>query len=110
MYKYFRLVIVWLLERFGSQDCEAVPTPMVSRSENIGPIFDNASKYRAIIGNLVYLIVGSRLGVAQSVSEQLSRYCSAPKETHWIALKRLLRYSTGTTDHSWMEAIMTRQF
>ncbi|KAI3650074.1 hypothetical protein MP228_005706 [Amoeboaphelidium protococcarum] len=72
---------------------------MVSRFENIDPIFDNASKYRAIIGSLGYLIVGSRLGVAQSVSELLSRYCSAPKVTHWIALKRLLRYIAGTTDY-----------
>ena len=60
-----------------------------------GKVVD-AHQYRGMIGSLLYLIV-SRPDIQFFVC-MCVRYQSFPKEFHLIAVKRILRYLSGSTD------------
>ena len=53
--------------------------------------------YRSIIGSLLYHTV-SRPNIAFSVGV-CARYQAAPKESHLIAVKQIIRYVNGTPDY-----------
>ena len=53
--------------------------------------------YRSIIGSLLYLTV-SKPDIAFSVGI-CARYQAAPKESHLIAVKQIIRYVSGTPDY-----------
>jgi hypothetical protein len=53
------------------------------------------SQYQSAIGSLMYAMMQTRPDLAFPVS-WLSQYCSNPKEEHWKAVKRVLRYLRGT--------------
>ncbi|XP_066347925.1 secreted RxLR effector protein 161-like [Miscanthus floridulus] len=57
----------------------------------------DATLYRSIVGSLHYL-VHTRPDIA-FVVDYISRFMEDPKEDHWAAVKRLLRYVKGTVDH-----------
>ena len=50
-----------------------------------------------MIGSLLYVTV-SRLDVMQAVG-QVARFQAAPKESHIIAIKRILRYLKGIVEY-----------
>ena len=50
--------------------------------------------YRSMIGSLLY-VTASRPDVMQVVG-QVARFQAAPKESHIISVKRILRYLKGT--------------
>ena len=52
--------------------------------------------YQALIGSLLYLMHATRPDIAYPIIK-LSQYSSKPKECHWLALKRVLRYLKGTS-------------
>ena len=52
------------------------------------------SLYKSIVGNLMYL-TATRLDIMHVVS-LISRFMENPKEAHWQAAKRILRYVKGT--------------
>ena len=54
------------------------------------------SLYRSMIGSLLYL-TASRLDISYSVGVY-ARYQSNPKESHMIALKRIIKYVKITAD------------
>ena len=64
---------------------------------------DNSSKdvdqrlYRYMIGSLIY-VTASRPDVMQAVG-QVARFQAAPKESHIIVIKRILRYFKGTIEY-----------
>ena len=79
------------------QDCKAAITPIVmglklSKEDNIKD-FD-PSLYKSIVGSLMYLIA-TRPNIMHAVS-LISRFMERPKEAHWQATKRILRYVKGT--------------
>ena len=53
--------------------------------------------YRSMIGSLLYLIA-SRPDIAFNV-EVCARFQAAPKESHMITVKRIIRYVNGTSDY-----------
>jgi len=55
-----------------------------------------SSFYRSMIGSLLYLTT-SRLDISYSV-EVCVRYQANPKESHVIALKRIIKYVKTTAD------------
>jgi hypothetical protein len=55
-----------------------------------------ATLYRSIIGGLRYL-THTRPDIAYTVG-YVSQFMEDPREDHWTAVKRLLRYIKGTTD------------
>ena len=53
--------------------------------------------YRSMIGSLLYL-TASRPDLAFSVGV-CARFQAAPKESHLMAVKRIIRYINGTSDY-----------
>jgi hypothetical protein len=86
-----------LVKKFGLDDCKTSKTPMAIDA-NLGVDEGGRStdihKYRAIIDSLLYLTV-SRPDIIFSVC-LCARYQANPKESHLVALKRILRYVKGT--------------
>jgi hypothetical protein len=82
-------------------DCKPVSTPAVVGEklcrEGITIIPEKQARYHSIIGKLLYAANHTRPDLSVAVS-QLASYVSAPTESHWQALKRILRYCKGTLD------------
>ena len=55
--------------------------------------------YASVVGSLMYAMVCTRPDIAHAVGV-LSRYMLKPGKEHWIAVKRVFRYLSGTTDHA----------
>ena len=55
------------------------------------------ANYRTLLGELMYLMVQTRPDLAYSVS-RLAQFMSNPREEHWTALKRVLRYLQSTRE------------
>eukprot|EP00253_Pinus_taeda_P028962 PITA_28962 len=82
-----------VLERFNMQKCKTTITPIMmglklSKEDN-NKDFD-PSLYKGIVGTLMYL-TATRLDIMHVVS-LISRFMERPKEAHWQATKRILRY------------------
>ncbi|KAF7367080.1 Integrase catalytic domain-containing protein [Mycena sanguinolenta] len=101
-----RQYILDVLERASMTDCNPVTTPMdpkVQLTANDCPkSAEDVAKmknipYLHILGAIAYLAVATRPDIAYAVGV-LSRFSKNPGWTHWIALKRVLRYLKGTID------------
>ena len=88
-----------LVTKFGLEYASPVGTPM---GPNVKLTVDllgksvDSSLYRSTIGSLLYLIA-SRPDISYSV-RVCARYQANPKESHMIALKRIIKYVKTTTD------------
>ena len=87
------------MKKFGLESANSVRTPM---SLNVKLTVDflgnsvDSSLYRSMIGSLLYLIA-SKPDISYSVGV-CARYQANPKESHMIALKRIIKYVKTTTD------------
>eukprot|EP00253_Pinus_taeda_P031401 PITA_31401 len=86
-----------VLKIFNMQKIEVAVTPTVvalklSKEDN-SKDFD-PELYKSIFGSLMYL-TATRHDIMHDVS-LFSRFMERPKETHWQAAKRILRYVNGT--------------
>ena len=61
--------------------------------------FVDPTRYRQVIGSLIYLMTNTRPDICYAVSV-LSRFMQQPRELHWRFLKRLLRYIKTTCNYS----------
>ena len=88
-----------LLEAEGFTDCKATATPMEAglRPEDVvaSPLLDDSSKYRSLVGALLYAARWTRPDIAFAVSF-CGRFCSKPTEAAMTGVKRILRYLKGT--------------
>ncbi|XP_059068895.1 secreted RxLR effector protein 161-like [Cryptomeria japonica] len=80
-------------------DCKPVSTPMetgckLTKSDDSPEV--NQSEYRSMVGSLLYL-TASRPDLMHAVC-LVSRFQSAPKQSHLIAIKRIFKYIQGTLD------------
>jgi len=86
-----------VLERFNMQDNKAAITPIVMglklNKEDSSKDFCH-SLYKSIVGSLMYL-TATRTDIMFDVS-LISRFMERPKEAHWQAVKRIMRYVKGT--------------
>ena len=82
------------------QDCKPATTPMEPglklSAQSSSPLVDE-TLFRQLVGSLIYL-TATRPGISFVVS-YISRFMSAPKADHWIAMKRVLCYVRGTLDY-----------
>ncbi|XP_042983356.1 uncharacterized protein LOC122312767, partial [Carya illinoinensis] len=86
-----------LLKKFGMENAKEIGTPMspstkLDKDESGKPV--DSKIYRGMIGSLLYL-TASRPDIMFSVC-LCARFQSSPKESHLIAVKRILRYLSGT--------------
>src|SRR3954471_1321057 len=88
------------LKRFGMSEAKEIDTPMATNGnldkDEKGKEVD-VKLYRGMIGSLLYL-TASRPDIIFSVC-MCARYQSCPKESHLKAVKRILRYLSGTTTY-----------
>ena len=87
------------VKKFGLESANSIRNPM---SPNFKLTVDllgksvDSSLYRSMIGSLLYL-TASRLDISYSVGV-CARYQANPKESHMIALKRIIKYVKTTAD------------
>ncbi|GMF35414.1 unnamed protein product [Phytophthora fragariaefolia] len=95
-----------VLHRFGMESCKGckVPsTPNLKLSKVMCPTTTEEKElmsekpYRAVIGSLMYLMLGTRPDLAYLVRE-CSQFLKNPGILHWRAAKRGLRYLKETLD------------
>ena len=87
-----------LLKKYKMNEAKIMTTPMhpsssLNKDEN-GKDFPE-KEYRGMIGSLLYL-TASRPDIVFAVG-LCARFQIAPKESHYIAVKRIFRYLVGTT-------------
>ncbi|KAF7828665.1 cytochrome P450 81E8-like [Senna tora] len=88
-----------LLLKVGMSSSKSVQTPMISgqrlSKEGSEPM-PNPQLYRTIVGSLQYA-TSTRPELAFAVNK-VSQFMHSPQQTHWQAVKRILRYLAGTLD------------
>ena len=91
-----------ILGRFGMKSCKSVSTPIISGNNMLtkhreSPVI-SPLRYQEIIGCLLFLSTRTRPDISLAVGI-LCRFASAPNAEHWVQLKRVLRYLSGTIDY-----------
>jgi len=88
-----------LLRKFEMDKCKAINTPIPTScqldQDHVGKSVDQ-SKYKGLIDSLLYL-TAIRPDIIFVVCI-CARYQSDPKESHYNAAKRILKYLQGTKD------------
>ena len=89
-----------ILKTFGMMDSKSKSTPMESNcklsQEDPSPMVD-IRKYRQLVGSLIFLC-NTRPDICFAVGV-VSRFSNKPKETHWKAALRVLKYIVGTLNY-----------
>jgi histone deacetylase 1/2 len=88
-----------VLSRSGMDKAKAVDTPLSSTEKlslTAGDSLSSAdsTRYRSVVGALQYLTL-TRPGISFAVNK-VCQYLHAPTTVHWSAVKRILRYVSGT--------------
>ncbi|CAA7042096.1 unnamed protein product [Microthlaspi erraticum] len=89
-----------LLHKLNMTNAKAVTTPMeasLSLTLLSGTALDDATEYRMVVGSLQYLSL-TRPDIFFSVNK-LAQFMHRPTNEHWKAVKRVLRYLSGTKSH-----------
>ncbi|XP_021729398.1 uncharacterized protein LOC110696420 [Chenopodium quinoa] len=84
----------------GMDSCKPAATPVDTKSKlsaDAGPPFRDLTLYRSLAGTLQYLTF-TRPDIAYAV-QQVCLFMHDPRESHYDALKRIMRYVQGTIDH-----------
>ncbi|GMI65421.1 cysteine-rich RLK (RECEPTOR-like protein kinase) 8 [Hibiscus trionum] len=92
--------IVDLLTRTNMLGSTPTPILMVVTHKlkaNDGQPFSYIQLYRSTVGGLQYVTL-TRLDILYVVNK-VSQYINHPHDTHWRAVKRILRYLNRTVDH-----------
>ena len=88
-----------ILKRFNMSNCKSAPTPVITglklRKYDDGSIVD-PTLFKRIVGGLMYL-KETRPDIMYGVS-LISIFMESPKDSHWKACKRIVRYISGTKD------------
>lgn len=89
-----------LLHRTNMKNAKSVATPMCTPDQltlNSGHKIDDPKQFRAVVGSLKYMSL-TRPGISFAVNK-MSQYMHQPTDEHWAAVKRILRYLSGTMVH-----------
>ncbi|XP_042019056.1 uncharacterized mitochondrial protein AtMg00810-like [Salvia splendens] len=90
-----------LIRDAGLLGCKPSPVPMdplKQLKQDSGNLMEDPSKYRRLIGRLLYLCI-TRADITFAV-HKLSQFVSKPCEKHWEAGEKVLRYLKDTPGHS----------
>nr|GEZ87834.1 uncharacterized mitochondrial protein AtMg00810-like [Tanacetum cinerariifolium] len=89
--------ILDILKRFGMENCDTVPTPMVEQAKLKLDLVEKPvdhTDHRSMIGSLMY-VTSSRPDILFATC-MCVRYQGNPNEHHVSAVKRIFRYLKGT--------------
>ncbi|GKC03918.1 retrovirus-related pol polyprotein from transposon TNT 1-94 [Tanacetum coccineum] len=91
--------VLEILKKYGMETCDPVGTPMeikdkLDLDQNRIPV--DATKYRSMIGALMYL-TSSRSNIVHATC-LCARYQAKPTEKHLKEIKRIFRYLRGTVN------------
>jgi histone deacetylase 1/2 len=78
-------------------ECKPINTPMMSscKLSKVGSDgVSDATLYRSVVGSVQYATI-TRPEISLAVNK-VCQFMSAPLETRWVAVKRILRYLKGT--------------
>lgn len=94
--------IVSMLRKFGLMDAKPVSTPAdhnvrLAKNDGNSKSLQNNKLYQSMVGSLLYCAMATRPDIAQAVGA-VSKFCAQPTEAHLTAVKRVLRYLSGTKD------------
>lgn len=95
-----RKYVTDLLQRTNMLNSKPVSTPLPTSPKltlNSGAPLSDPTEYRRVVGSLQYLAL-TRPDVSYAVN-RLSQFMHRPTEDHWNAVKRVLRYLSGTLSH-----------
>jgi histone deacetylase 1/2 len=88
-----------VLSRSGMDKAKSVDTPLstserlsLTDGKRLGP--DDSTRFRSIVGALQYLTL-TRPDISFAVNK-VCQFLHSPTTTHWSAVKRILRYVSGT--------------
>jgi hypothetical protein len=87
-----------VLKAEGLEDCNRCVTLACTTlvgSDSDGPAFREDWEYASIVGMLMYLADNTRPDIAYAV-HQAARHTYIPRASHYVAIKRILRYLKGT--------------
>jgi len=77
------------------------PATTILHADLSGPAREHTWNYRALVGMLNYLASSSRLDIAFAV-HQCARFCSHPKRSHELAIRRIVHYLKGTANKGYI--------
>ncbi len=89
-----------VLDATGMRDCNPAKVPAEAKplgKDKDGTPFSEDWSYPSVIGMLLYLAGNSRPDIAFAVN-QAARFTHDPKQSHAVAVKRIVRYLKGTRD------------
>lgn len=101
MYLNQRTSIRRFIAKFGMENAKPVSTPM---EKDVVTLLRQDSEpaqsvpYREVIGSLMYFATCTRPDIAYAVST-LAQFCEAPTKTHWVMVKRIMRYLRDTESY-----------
>ena len=89
-----------MLHRFDMSDCNPVTTPMdkgAHLKDEESAIFKCEKMFQALTGSLTYVAMSTCPDISY-ITQFLSQTNKGPKQCHWNATKRVLRYLNGKKD------------
>ncbi|CAN1266351.1 Retrovirus-related Pol polyprotein from transposon RE2 [Linum perenne] len=89
-----------LIAKANLSESKPVATPMYKPADENNEEFDNPQLYRQLLGGLQYLHM-TRPDIAYATN-RLAQSMHNPSISHWMQLKRVLRYLRGTTEQGIM--------
>ena len=92
-----------ILKRFGMTDAKMAKTPLPTgyKPEPFEGTSTSQlrSEYQALIGSLLYIMLGTRPDIAFAVT-QMAKFASNPSDEHMNRAQYILRYLVGTQDYA----------
>jgi hypothetical protein len=93
-----------VLQHFGMEDCKQCATPCMPKKKIDETRTDMSYitfPFREAVGSLLYLATHTRPDISFTVG-MLGRAMAAPSAQDVVAVKRLMRYLSGTRDYGFM--------
>jgi hypothetical protein len=88
-----------VVEKFGLSDCKPCYTPAevepLVKTDGMSTV---EFPYREAVGSMMYLMLCTRPDIANAVG-CVAKYCDAYDMSHWVAVKRIIRYLNTTKDY-----------
>jgi len=89
-----------MLEKFGMSDCHPVRSPadpsVHLETDDDSTLLEKSVPYREAVGALLYAAVNTVPTIAYAVAK-VAKFVESPRQSHWTAVKRILRYLKNNT-------------